>query len=460
MFLSLLNLQYLNLSANSLQRIASNTFNIASERFQSVDLRNNELLLVKQDSFEGLSNLVIILVDNFATCCFMENSSCVSTSSRPVYLTCKRMLDKLLLRISMWLLGMSAVVFNLFVFCYQCVEKKASKVQKFLISNLSLSDLLMGVSMVLLASADAYFGVYFPSYANSWRLGPLCKLVGILSILSSEASVFFITLISIDRYLAVKNTFSSRRLGSTSVRVCVGMVWFVAGISSVVPTLLFSVYPNFYEVSEVCVGIPLVKRPIKTLLNSSVQIQTTFEFDYHFASVFGLEDFILDITLIKTRQTDIVSFSRSTISSYQIATYVSIVIFIVVNLMCFIFVAYCYISLFLIARASAKAASRNQGLQNELKMAMKMSAVVLTDFFCWMPLIFLCILVQFGVIVVSAELYAWTVAFIFPINSSINPFLYTLSSLISDRLFNPNTNISTRMSPLGTISGSVSATRS
>ena len=461
-FLSLINLQFLNISANSVQTIASNTFSIVSKSLQSVDLRDNQLLLVTQDSFEGLSNSVNILVDNFATCCFMENNSCVSTFSRPVYLTCKRMLDKLLLRISMWALGMSAVVFNLFVFCFRCVEKNGGKVQKFLISNLSLSDLLMGVSMVLLAGADAHFGVYFPSYSSSWRSSSLCKLAGMLSILSSEASVFFITLISFDRFLAVKYTFSSRRLGSTSIKVCVGIVWFVSGVLSVIPTLLSSVYPNVYEVSEVCVGIPLVKRPLQTLFNSSVQVGTTdFEFDFQFAaSVFGLEDYLVDMTLTKTQKTDIVSFLRSAISGYQIATYFSIVTFIIVNLFCFLSVAYCYLSIFAIARSSAKAASRNQGIQNELRMALKMSAVVLTDFFCWVPLISLCILVQFGVIVVSAELYAWTVAFILPINSSINPFLYTLASLISDRLFKPKAKSLTRLDTLGTISGSVSGIRS
>ena len=247
------------------------------------------------------------------------------------------MLDKFLLRMSMWVLGLSALLFNLLVFCFRCVEKDGGKVQKFLISNLSLSDLLMGVSMVLLAGADAYFGVYFPSYASSWRSGTLCKLAGILSILSSEASVFFITLISFDRFLAVKYTFSSRRLGSTSVKVCVGILWFVSGILSVIPTSLSGVYPNIYEVSEVCVGIPLVKRPLQTLFNSSVQVDTTdFEFNYQFASVFGLEDYLLDMTLIKAQQTDIVSSLRSAISGYQIATYFSIVTFIIVNLVCFL----------------------------------------------------------------------------------------------------------------------------
>ena len=95
-FLNLISLQFLNLSLNSLQIIAANTFNTFSETLQTIDLRDNELLFVSTDSFK-----------------VEKNDTCVSKHSQPVYLTCKRMLNKLLLRISMWVLGMSALVFNL-----------------------------------------------------------------------------------------------------------------------------------------------------------------------------------------------------------------------------------------------------------------------------------------------------------------------------------------------------------
>ena len=66
-------------------------------------------------------------------------------------------------------------------------------------------------------------------------------------------------------------------------------------------------------------------------------------------------------------------------------------------------------------------------------MAIKMSAIVFTDFMTWVPLIIVCILVQFQLITVDPLVYVWTVAFIIPINSAINPFLYTFITLIQDR---------------------------
>ena len=59
-------------------------------------------------------------------------------------------------------------------------------------------------------------------------------------------------------------------------------------------------------------------------------------------------------------------------------------------------------------------------------MGAKMSVVVFTDFFTWVPLVIVCILVQSRMISVDPVIYAWTVAFILPINSAINPFLYTI----------------------------------
>ena len=66
----------------------------------------------------------------------------------------------------MWTLGVSAVVCNGVVFYIRWSETKSSIVQSLLISHLSLSDGLMGVNMLLLASAEAYYAYFSPSFAR------------------------------------------------------------------------------------------------------------------------------------------------------------------------------------------------------------------------------------------------------------------------------------------------------
>ena len=65
-------------------------------------------------------------------------------------------------------------------------------------------------------------------------------------------------------------------------------------------------------------------------------------------------------------------------------------------------------------------------------MAIKMGLIVLTDMMCWLPIIILSILVQTGRQTVSPYVYTWIVTVVLPINSAINPFLYTLATVIFD----------------------------
>ena len=57
-------------------------------------------------------------------------------------------------------------------------------------------------------------------------------------------------------------------------------------------------------------------------------------------------------------------------------------------------------------------------------MTIKIGLVVLTDLLCWMPIIFLGILVQLDKMTISPDIFAWIVAFVLPINSVINPLIY------------------------------------
>ena len=61
-----------------------------------------------------------------------------------------------------------------------------------------------GVNMLILASADVYYGGHFPSHVDRQKQGLPCKLAGFLSIFSSEGSVFFIASISIDRIVSIR----------------------------------------------------------------------------------------------------------------------------------------------------------------------------------------------------------------------------------------------------------------
>ena len=72
--------------------------------------------------------------------------------------------------------------------------------------------------------------------------------------------------------------------------------------------------------------------------------------------------------------------------------------------------------------------STKTGLR-ESQMARRMFFIILTDFLCWMPVILIGLLSVLGKFHdPEKQAYIWIAVFVLPVNSSINPILYTFST--------------------------------
>ena len=434
-FHHLYQLTFIDISFNAIEQVHVGLLS-KNTRLHTIDLRGNHMRMVKHDSFQGTKNSTII-VDKYATCCFIDSEKCVSLEPQSEYLTCNRMWQNVFLRMSVWILGLSSFMCNVIAYFVRSRKKQENKVQTLFISHLALSDLLMGVNMLLLAIGDVYYGEYFPSYSHSWRHGFACKFAGFLSILSSEGSVFFITLISIDRLLGTKYPFGDHNLTTKIARFCVLLAWLVAFLIAVIPIGLATKREDVFSISEVCIGIPIVRRNFRTFENNSVIINASRVSNYLVYETkeltYGEYSFVQDVNIERQQFIQSIPYTVAQNAGSQIASIYSIVVFICVNLVCFFTVAFSYIYIFITATETSET-TRPQDQKDEIRMAKKIFAIVVTDFCCWVPLSFLCILAQCGVLAISPEMYAWTVGFILPINSSINPFLYVLYENISNHL--------------------------
>jgi len=68
-------------------------------------------------------------------------------------------------------------------------------------------------------------------------------------------------------------------------------------------------------------------------------------------------------------------------------------------------------------------------MNRESQMAKRMVVIILTDFLCWMPVIIIGILSLCGQFHdPEKQAYVWIAVFVLPVNSSINPILYTFST--------------------------------
>ncbi len=274
----------------------------------------------------------------------------------------------------------------------------------------SIFPIILSVYLLILISADLYYAVYFPSFSESWRSSGLCRTSGALFVFSSEASTFFITLLTIDRLMGVKYTFSDFRFGIKLARVLVALMWFVAFVISIATFTLSQGNLNVYAVSEICVGLPIAR-----IHQHTVNVTVTVEVD------FALYDYVS------------VSNYDAVYTGSRAAMYLSIAVFTGLNMACFFVVAYCYLAIFISARKTAKNAGRSPQVKEEIRMAMKIFVIVFTDFCCWVPIGIYSILVQSGLVQDNPDAYPWIALLVLPINSAINPFLYTLGSMIASK---------------------------
>ena len=113
--------------------------------------------------------------------------------------------------------------------------------------------------------------------------------------------------------------------------------------------------------------------------------------------------------------------------------YFAAVLFLGLNFICCLVILVCYVEIVRTALKSSHQARFNPQIKEQIRLTATVAAIVLTDFACWFPIIILGILVQAGILTLPPSVFAWCVTFIIPINSAINPYLYTIAAVISKR---------------------------
>eukprot|EP00116_Pleurobrachia_bachei_P008848 sb/3469110/ len=108
-----------------------------------------------------------------------------------------------------------------------------------------------------------------------------------------------------------------------------------------------------------------------------------------------------------------------------------------VNTVCFVAITFAYFMIhFINSKSTEELGGRNKQLKSRSKrLQRKVTIIIVTDFLCWIPFIFICLLHSVEVID-ATRYYDFFSIVLLPINSVINPLLYdgTVNSLISKLL--------------------------
>ena len=104
-------------------------------------------------------------------------------------------------------------------------------------------------------------------------------------------------------------------------------------------------------------------------------------------------------------------------------------IFTVLNFTLFCVIACGQLVIFrTIHRASVAANNKTKRQEQEMTIARRLFVVVVSDFCCWFPIGVMGLLAAGGATPIPGEVTVWAAVFVLPVNSALNPFLYTLKA--------------------------------
>ena len=287
---------------------------------------------------------------------------------------CTDLIDSNLLRAGMWLviilsIGGNIVVLSAtllyFISRYLKTHKKPH-LMYFLYINLSVADLFMGVYLLTIAVVDLDTIGDYSRHAIEWQTSAGCRFAGFCAIFSSLLSIYTLLIITVERVYTIKFALQHKRFHKQTVTISILVGWVLTIVLCILPMVGLSSY------ERVGICLPFEAREIAD------------------------QAYIASILVL----TGIASFA----------------------------IMFCYVLLFYLVACNNRSITKTLSGREELKLALRMSLLVLTDFACWAPIAFFGLTAVFQWPLINVTNSKILMVFIFPLNSCLNPILYSFST--------------------------------
>ncbi|NXY71353.1 BKRB2 protein, partial [Glareola pratincola] len=148
----------------------------------------------------------------------------------------------------LWVIFILGGIENTFVLIVLCFHKSRCTVAEIYLANMALADLLLVCTLP--------FWAINISNNFQWPFGLfLCKAVNIMSKMNFYSSIYFLTLVSIDRYLALVKTMSLGRMRRTVCAKWNSFVVWTCALLLCSPTMVFRNLKYYKEYNITACGL-------------------------------------------------------------------------------------------------------------------------------------------------------------------------------------------------------------
>ena len=343
------------------------------------------------------------------------------------------------IKAAFWIVGLVVISGNSYVIITTIIYLKNKKIidstafQRIIILNISIADYIMGIYLLTIASYSAFFSGNYGEVDREWRSSLKCSLVGSLVTVSSQSSVFLMVVLTAFRLKNVTNAFGSL---TASMRPWIfGLVasWLFAFFLSLIPMLnitspyfigSFSISSLFHNGTWKAAKLPQFACRFAALSNMRIPI-----LENKFQSLLG---FVKNSLHNNTYVAFFGYYSQTSICmprfyvAYKESSWEYAIFIITLNFLCFCFIAISYIVIF--GHSTQSSINTHKCLhkssnKHAAKMQKRIARIIATDFCCWIPI---CVMAYVRLAVKFSDIvYQISAVLLLPINSALNPFLFT-----------------------------------
>ena len=370
----------------------------------------------------------------------------------------RQILEGNALKCSSWVIGFLAVLANLIILSKNTGTLKKCKtavalLNKSLVMMISFGDLLVGIYLFVISIYD---GVIFKEEYCTQQIGWItsihCSIIGVLSTIGSQVSLFAMCALSLTRIYGIKN--SMRIPGEVtlikSLQVAGGV--FMMTMSSIIIAVIpiISKFEDFFvngvkyaEEIQIFIGT-MNKETLFAVFQGYFGRMKEKTLSWHMINKMmsemyshdnGYEDYTKNIQKVDFYGNDGVCLFKYFVKENDPQRHLVWAI-LALNFVCFFFITASYLIIGIISHKSSKSLTQSGGnqqiTQRNRKMNLRITIIITTDFLCWVPFIMICVLHSLEILD-ATPWYGLFSMIILPINSVINPLIYddTVTKLIS-----------------------------
>ena len=365
-------LRLVNLSFNPFVTLPAEVFSWSQEYFH-IDLSGVQLSRMHSTNIYSVQHIDTIDGEVSELCCLSKSISDCRVKKKTIS-SCEYLISPLILQICIWVNGTVIAMLNAFVIFYRVSNKKSykkwSNYTNAYIINMAISDLMMGLYVLVLAIVHISFSGRYASVTWSWRSSVMCKILAVLSTVASEVSLMSLAMLTYLQLTTIKHVYGTKRHVKLFVSLSILSAWLIAVALSTIPVLDLQYFGRtFLSGSGTCLLYPLA-------------------------------------------------------SGNQMAKEYAVTFWIIINLLMLVLMAGFQFGLGIkIYKSSQNVAGRRTKKNTHTQHLFVLLGLV--AFLCWVPVLTIMLLVMIGV-QLPATVSEYVIILMLPLKAVMNPLLYTV----------------------------------